>query len=103
MQTVHELAFGVHDIHIVRHVGAGVEVKEIFASARRCHVVGTMLFGELGDGAATDVHHVAVAFQRADLGGAVENLATVVREAVEVGDDEIALGELLAGAFADGI
>ena len=103
VQTVHELAFGIHEVHVVRHVGAGVEVKEVLAVGRRHHLVRAVSLGEFGDGTAADVHHIAVAFQGADLGGAVENLATVVREAVEVGDDEIALGELLAGAFADGI
>ncbi len=89
--------------HIVRHIGAGVEVEEILAVAGRHDVVGAVFLGEFCHLAALDVHHVAVAFQRADLGGAVIDLAAVFREAVEVGDDEVAMGELFHGLLADGI
>ena len=103
VHTFHKLAVGIHDVHIVRHIGAGVEVEEILAVAGRHDVVGAVFLGELCHLAALDVHHVAVAFQRADLSGAVVDLATILREAVEVGDDEVAVGELLHGLLADGI
>ena len=113
VQTFHKLAVGIHDVHIVRHIGAGVdivrhigagvEVEEILAVAGGHDVVGAVFLGELCHLAALDVHHVAVAFQRADLSGAVVDLATILREAVEVGDDEVAVGELLHGLLADGI
>ena len=44
-----------------------------------------------------------MALQWADLGGAVVDFAAVFREAVEVGDDIVAFGQLARGAFADGV
>ena len=103
VQTSDHLAVAVLQVDVIRHIGAAVVVEEILAVARRHDVVRAVFLGELGHLAALDVHHVAVALQRADLGGTVVDLAAVLREAVEVGDDEVAMGELLHLFLADGI
>ncbi len=103
VQASDKLAVFVLQINIVGYIGAVVEVEEILAVGGGNHIVSAVFLGDLGHLAALEFHHVAVAFQRTDFGAAVVDVFAVGREAVEVGDDEIALGELLHQTLADGI
>ena len=103
VQASDKLAVFVLNINVVGYIGAVVEVEEILAVGGGNHIVCAVFLGDLGHLAALEFHHVAVALKRTHFGRAVVDAFAVFREAVEVGDDEIAFGELLASAFADGV